>query len=209
MVIIHLVSDGKLALKEFTEIALKVDLFVDYFHIREKQRSALELYEGIQSLLDAGISKEKVVINDRVDVAVALRLNGVQLAHHSLPLKVVKSRFPDLTIGCSTHSLLEAQKAEEGGADYAFYGHIFPSSSKLGLEPRGCKLLEEVTKKVRLPIIAIGGITPENTITVLNHGASGIAVISGILDSKDPQSAAAKYSEVLTRWKEEQHETTL
>ncbi|MFZ3589850.1 thiamine phosphate synthase [Bacillus sp. DJP31] len=206
---IHLVSNGKLSLKDFAEIASKVDVFVDYFHIREKQKTAFELYEGIQWLLDAGIAKKKIIINDRVDVAVALGVSGVQLAHHSLQVKVVRSTFPNLTIGCSTHSLPELQKGEKGGADYAFFGHIFHSSSKLGLEPRGCKLLEEFSKNISLPIIAIGGITPENTKTVLNHGASGIAVISGILDAKDPHIAAERYSQVLTKWKEEQHETTL
>lgn len=207
MVSLHIISDGKLSLKDYAKIASKVNPFVDYFHIREKQKSAIELYEGIQWLLEAGIAKQKIIINDRVDIAVTLELAGVQIGHHSLPVKVVRNKFPNVLIGCSTHSLEEVQKAEQDGANYAFFGHIFSSTSKLGLEPRGCQTLENIARNVQLPIIAIGGITPENANTVLNHGAAGIAVISGIIEAKDKRAIAEKYSNVLSIWKERKNET--
>jgi thiazole tautomerase (transcriptional regulator TenI) len=206
---LHVVSNGTMSLKEFANVAKTVDPYVDTFHIREKQKSAKELFEGVQWILDAGIKPDKLIINDRVDVAVALGVGGVQLAYHSLPVDLVRKQFPSLRIGCSTHSEMDVKAAEEGGANLAIYGHIFPSSSKEGLEPRGCERLKEISGSTTLPIIAIGGITPENTSDVLSHGARGIAVISGILNHRDPLRAAMQYRLAITNWKEELHEEAL
>ncbi|WP_456276082.1 thiazole tautomerase TenI [Bacillus sp. AK128] len=206
---LHLLSNGKMSLKEFSEIAKKVDSYVDFFHIREKQKSAKELYEGVQSLLDKGIDSKKIFMNDRVDVAVALGLRGVQLAYHSLPLEVVRKEFPTLAVGCSVHSQSEIRAAEQGGASFAVYGHIFPTNSKPNLMPRGLEELKTICSTTQLPIIAIGGITPENTLDVLRNGANGIAVISGILQQRDPVYAAEQFKEQMFKWEEEQHEKTL
>jgi thiazole tautomerase (transcriptional regulator TenI) len=209
MVSLHVVSNGIMSLKEFAQLAKTVDPYIDTFHIREKQKSAKELFEGVQWILDAGIAPDKLVINDRVDVALALGVGGVQLAYHSLSVKVVREQFPSLLIGCSTHSVKEVFDAELGGANFAVFGHVFTTSSKKGLEPRGCMLLREICSNSNVPIIAIGGITPENTRAVFNHGAKGIAVMSGILNHQDPLSAAKQYRLAITNWKEEQHEEAL
>ncbi|WP_246938941.1 thiazole tautomerase TenI [Bacillus pinisoli] len=206
---LHLVSNGNMTLREFSQIAKQVDPYVDIFQIREKQKTAIELYEGIQLLLDLGISAQKIFVNDRLDVALSLGVAGVQLAYHSLPLKVVKDHFHQLQVGCSIHSWEEALQVESGGASFAMYGHIFSTNSKPGLEPRGCHQLKEVCNRSSIPIIAIGGITPENTRAVLEHGASGVAVISGILGQEDPISAASLYHEIIQKWKEEQREKAL
>jgi thiazole tautomerase (transcriptional regulator TenI) len=206
---LHVVSNGKLSFEEFTNIAVTVNPFVDYFHIREKQKTAKELFEGISFLLQTGIPAEKIIVNDRIDVTVALGLGGVQLAYHSLPINVVRKRYDNFIIGCSTHSLKEVQNAENEGATFALLGHIFPTSSKHGLEARGCELIKEISCHTTIPIIAIGGISPENTSVVLDHGASGIAVMSGILEHKNPLYATQQYKLAITEWKEAKHEETL
>jgi thiazole tautomerase (transcriptional regulator TenI) len=206
---LHLLSNGKLSFKEFTEIAVKVNPFVDYYHIREKQKTARDLFEGIEFLIQAGIPAKKIIVNDRIDVAVASGLYGVQLAYHSLPTWIVREKYPSMTIGCSTHSLEEVQDAERGGASFAMFGHIYSSSSKPGLEARGCKQLREISLSTSIPIISIGGITPQNVKEVLEHGASGVAVMSGVLDHSDPQAAAEQYKLAITKWEESKHEKTL
>lgn len=198
-----------MSLQEFTQIAKQVDSYIDYFHIREKQKSAQEIYDGVSEMLLAGINPSKILINDRVDVALALEVGGVQLAYHSLPTSIVKSQFTNLVVGRSIHSKEEALSAEEASADFAIYGHIFSTDSKPGLQPRGCKLLNEICKSTTLPIIGIGGITPLNTIEVLRNGAKGVAVISGILNQVDPIHAAFQYKQSILKWEEEQREKSL
>jgi thiazole tautomerase (transcriptional regulator TenI) len=130
-----------MSFEELGRVAEKVNLFVDYFHIREKQKTARELFDGISLLVKVGIPAEKIIVNDRIDVALSLSLKGVQLAHHSLPVDVVRRTYSHLMIGCSTHSLKEVQDVESGGATFALFGHIFSTSSKPGIEPRGCEVL--------------------------------------------------------------------
>jgi thiazole tautomerase (transcriptional regulator TenI) len=105
--------------------------------------------------------------------------------------------------------LKEVQDAESGGATFALFGHIFSTSSKPGMEPRGCEVLKEISNQTTIPLIAIGGIVPENVSTVLKHGASGVAVMSGILEHDDPYFAAMQYKLAINKWKEVHHEKSL
>jgi thiazole tautomerase (transcriptional regulator TenI) len=189
---LHVISDGKLRIEEFVDIAIVIEPYVDKFHIREKQKSAKEIYDSVNLLMDNGIPLSKIIINDRTDVASALH-TGIQLAYHSLSIDIVKQTFTEMHAGCSIHSLEEAIIAQNGGADYLLYGHVFDSSSKKGLHPRGLKELAMIKQAVNIPVLAIGGITPENTQEVLQTNADGIAVMSGIIQSKDPLTAVKQY----------------
>ncbi|WP_436374628.1 thiazole tautomerase TenI [Cytobacillus sp. BC1816] len=193
---LHVISDGKLSLEVFAEIAGKVAPFADKFHLREKNRTSRELYEGVELLCNEGIPIHKIVINDRVDVAWTCK-TGVHLAFHSLPVHVVKTHFLDMPIGCSVHSLEEAEEAAKQGADYVLFGHIFRTDSKKGVPPRGTGSLQALKKAVEIPVLAIGGIKPEKVPEVLEAGADGIAVMSGILQAKDPVEAAKLFSNKL------------
>ncbi|MEK3856377.1 thiazole tautomerase TenI [Cytobacillus sp. FSL H8-0458] len=193
---LHVISDGELSLEAFAEIAGEVEPFADKFHLREKHRTSRELYEGVKLLRNEGIPIHKIVINDRVDVAWAFNA-GVHLAFHSLPVHMVKMHFPDLKVGCSVHSLEAAEKAAKQGADYILFGHIFETDSKKGVPPRGTGSLEALKKAVDIPVLAIGGIKPEKVPEVLEAGADGIAVMSGILQAKDPVEAAKLFSKKL------------
>ncbi|CAM3833202.1 thiazole tautomerase TenI [Aeromicrobium ponti] len=186
---LHVISDGKLSLEAFAEIAGELEPFTDRFHLREKHRTSRELYTGVKMLLKKGIPTHKIVINDRVDVAWAFK-TGVHLAFHSLPIHIVKMHFPDIRIGCSVHSLEAAEEATKQGADYILFGHIFETDSKKGVPPRGIGALEALKKRNDIPVLAIGGIKPENVPEVLGAGADGIAVMSGILQAKDPIETA-------------------
>ncbi|MEW9669290.1 thiazole tautomerase TenI [Ammoniphilus sp. 3BR4] len=194
---LHLISNGKQALEQFADVASLVHPIVQAVHLREKARTARELWDGIQHLALRGVPLNKIYLNDRADVAWSAGAKGVQLAYHSLPPAAVKKAFPQLRVGRSVHSLSEAREMEQQGADYVIFGHVFPSGSKPGLEARGVEALAEVAGQIRIPVIAIGGIHPENVKDVINAGAAGIAVMSGILDAGDPLAAAQHYREGL------------
>ncbi|KAA0547475.1 thiazole tautomerase TenI [Bacillus sp. BGMRC 2118] len=206
---IHLISNGRLSAAQFCEAVQSCSEYVECIHIREKHLSASELFDYVNTLLDRGISSEKLIMHDRVDVAMASGVRRVQLTTRSLPVSIVKETFPSLFIGCSTHSLEEVKIAEAGGADFVLYGHVYKTTSKPGLEPRGITQVKGITSQTIVPLIAIGGITPENTRTVMQNGASGIAVMSGILDASNPSHSARQYWDALQEWKEVQGENKL
>jgi thiazole tautomerase (transcriptional regulator TenI) len=191
---LHIISTGKQPIEKFVEIASDIQDYVDFFHLREKQMSAAQLYQAVTLLGEKKIPLSKILINDRVDVAWALKVFGVQLAFHSLDVRVVKQAFPGIRVGSSIHSVDEALVASQKGADYAIYGHVFQTNSKPGLPPKGVEKLQEITMNTKLPIIAIGGITPSNSRLVIKAGAKGIAVMSGVLEAEDPIQAVKEYA---------------
>lgn len=193
---LHIISTGKQSKKEFIEKVIQVHSSVDYIHLRERSWNASDYIEVIGKLVGAGIRKDKIIVNDRIDIAVTERIGGVQLASHSIEIQKVKQYFPDLYTGCSVHSVIEAKEKERLGADFLIFGHIFETNSKVGLPPRGLKQLKDLTSSVTIPVIAIGGIKPSNVQSILDMGASGIAVLSGILLDDSP-NAVLKYTEKL------------
>jgi thiazole tautomerase (transcriptional regulator TenI) len=193
----HLISNGKQNLDEFARIASLVNRYVTSFHLREKQLTAKEIAIGVRSMLEAGIPANKIIINDRADVAHVFQINGVQLAYHSLEPWQVKQSFSSLQVGCSVHSGEEAEQKQQEGADFLLFGHVYPTGSKPGLEPRGLIALQKVTARVSIPVIAIGGIKPEHVQQVMRAGAAGIAVMSSILEADNPKEMAQVYHERL------------
>jgi thiamine-phosphate pyrophosphorylase len=126
-------------------------------------------------------SKTRLLVNDRLDIALAAGADGVQLTARSLPADVVRKICgPEFLICVSTHSLAEAQTAQVAGADFVVFGPIFDTESKRAFgEPQGLDKLREVTNKLgKFPVLAIGGITRENLAACVAAGASGIAGIS-------------------------------
>ncbi|WP_167449505.1 thiamine phosphate synthase [Halobacillus trueperi] len=190
---IHVISTGEQTFAELSETVSAVQQEIDFLHIREKQRSAAEIFAGIQQLTDAGFPMERIILNDRADVAFVAGGFGVQLTHHSLPVSQVKQTFPELNVGKSVHSLKEAIDAKEEGADFFLYGNIYPTSSKPGKAGKGLDSLREIIRHVGCSVVGIGGITPERSVDVIRTGAQGIAVMSGILQAEDPVKAAQAY----------------
>ncbi|WP_342463012.1 thiazole tautomerase TenI [Ureibacillus sp. FSL K6-8385] len=188
---LHAITDGKKTNEELKEIIVSISGIVDYIHIREKHKSPAELMVLIEELIHAGVAKERLVINDRLDVALLAGIPNIHLPANGLPAVKVKTAYPHMRVGVSTHSPEEAKAAEEAGADYCIFGHIFETDSKKGLAGRGLDALGEVVEKVKIPVIAIGGITPANAKKVLEKKARGIAVMSHIFSSNQPKEAAA------------------
>ncbi|MDF2922902.1 MAG: transcriptional regulator TenI [Paenibacillaceae bacterium] len=189
---IHLIS-GPLDNGHFLAVASRVHHLLDYIHLRDKDATAGRLVQLAESLLDRGVPAPKLIINDRVDAALCAGAGGVQLAWHSLRPGPVKSRWPDLRVGCSVHSAQEAEEAFAQGADYVLFGHIYPSSSKPGLPGRGLGALQETVSRSCGPVIALGGILPGHVPAILRQGAAGFAVLSGIGSASDPVAAAWSY----------------
>ena len=147
-----------------------------------------------QSLLAAGQgsalpARAHVLVNDRLDVALAARADGVHLGGRSMPVQVVRRVVPrPFDLGVSCHSLGEAQAAESGGADYLVLGPVFETPSKLGYgPPLGLEKLQIVASRIRIPVLALGGITVERVRPCLEAGASGIAGIRIFQDCESIQ----------------------
>jgi thiamine-phosphate pyrophosphorylase len=155
---------------------------IPLFQIREKNLSTRVLYELITRAVEiAGASSTRLLVNDRFDVARAAGAGGVHLTSVSLPARVVRDVCGvEFLIGVSTHSLDEARRARDGGANFAVFGPVFETESKRAYgPPQGLDKLQEVTNELAdFPVLAIGGVTPDNVESCLDAGASGFAGIS-------------------------------
>ncbi|MBW3114480.1 thiazole tautomerase TenI [Bacillus sp. MCCB 382] len=190
---LHVISTGQQSREELVEISKAIHPYFDMLHIREKSWTGAELIKTVDELTAAGVPLRKLCINDRADIACMKHVRGVHLGHHSAPVCLVKERFPSLKIGSSVHSIEEAQWAYDQGADFLLYGNVYETTSKPGKEGRGTVDLEDIVSNIPLPIIAIGGITPERVEDIVRSGAKGIAVLSGIFLSENPLEAARTY----------------
>jgi thiamine-phosphate pyrophosphorylase len=164
---------------------------VDWIQIREKDLSGAdcgwvtrETLRRFAKSRASNAAATRVLVNDRVDVALFERAAGVHLGENSLPLPEAKrlaraqAQSRDFLIGVSCHSLEAARTAASGGADYLFFGPTFATPSKAAYgAPQGLALLGEVCREVPIPVLAIGGITVANASACLAAGASGIAAI--------------------------------
>jgi thiamine-phosphate pyrophosphorylase len=187
------------------KIAAAAAAGVDWIQIREKDisgkecssltREALQLVANSASAAASSTGKAarpRIFVNDRLDVALAAQAGGVHLGEKSLPPEEARRlvdllrREKNFLIGVSCHSLEAAQAAEQGGADYLFFGPLFVTPSKAAYgAPQGLAPLTEVCRAVALPVLAIGGITLENAAACFSAGASGIAAIRLFQDAPD------------------------
>jgi len=169
--------------------------------LREKIATSAEFYESARSaLLAARAGGVKVIINDRVDVALALNADGVHLGQDDLPVEAARSLLrPDAIIGLSTHNLAQAKAASRLPVDYLAIGPIFATQSKEAADiPVGLDGLRLVRNAVgRIPLVAIGGITLENCASVLKGGADAVSVLSAIW--RPPGQAEAQVKRFLAR----------
>jgi thiamine-phosphate pyrophosphorylase len=166
--------------------------------VREKDLGSVDLAalcRRIRALRPAPF----VIVNDRVDVALAVGAEGVQRTHASLSIEELKLVADKRTrVGASVHALEEAQEAARQGADWLFFGPVYdtPSKRQYGA-PQGLAALERVTAAVSIPVIAIGGITPDRVRDVRRAGAAGVVVISAILNADDPAAATRRFLDAL------------
>ena len=163
------------------------------FQLREKDLPPRELYPlALEMRQLTQTYGARLLINDRVDVALAVNADGVHLTTTSLPASIARRVLgPAPLIGVSTHTLAEAQAAAEEGADFLVFGPVFftPSKAPYG-QPVGLDALRAVRAAVKLPMLAIGGVKKANIDQVVAAGADGIAVISAIIGADDPTAAS-------------------
>jgi thiamine-phosphate pyrophosphorylase len=151
---------------------------VDWIQIREKDLSTRALFELVTAAMKLpNPHASKIIVNTRADVAIAAGAAGVHLPSGSPAARFWKR--PGFLIGISCHSLEEVRQAEAEGADYAVFGPIFaPLSKSSVLEPRGLEGLAQAAAAVRIPVLALGGVTHENSAACVSAGAAGVAGIS-------------------------------
>jgi thiamine-phosphate pyrophosphorylase len=192
---IYLITDrnqtGSLRLIDVVEDALKGG--VRGVQLREKDLSSRELYELAYDLrkLTAKYSA-RLIINDRVDIALAVEADGVHLGLNSMPIHRVRKLIGNnKLIGISCHNQVNAIMAQENGADFITFGPVYytPSKANYG-KPVGVDKLEIVSHLLDIPVFALGGIKQENIPEVIAAGATGISLVSAIIASDDPKNEA-------------------
>ncbi len=139
-------------------------------------------------------------MNDRLDVALAVRVAGVHLGSRSLPPTEARRLVgAACLLGVSVHTESEATQATESGADYLFFGPLFETPSHPGVAARGAECMDRVASLVDLPVVGIGGVTPQRAASVVTSGAHGVAAISGIWDAPSPPDAVQVYLDAVER----------
>ena len=165
--------------------------------LREKNLTDCELIElGNQLRILTSNYNAKLIMNSRADIAKIIDADGVHLTENSAHANEIKSTFPDLIVGVSTHSLEAAQTAEAQGADYITFSPIYATPSKANYgPPQGLGLLRQVSQEVNLPVLALGGITLHRVSECLEQGAFGVALISDIWNSSHIKEHSFKYTQ--------------
>lgn len=168
-------------------------------HVRGPRAGGRRIFELARALTE---SADRVgaylYVNDRVDVALTTCAHGLHLGRRSLPVEEARRLGgPELVIGVSTHEVDEAHEAERAGADYVFVGTVFPSASHPETAPAGTKLVTACAARIRIPVIAIGGITPERVPEVIEAGARGVAAIRGVWGAASAAGAVEAYLNAL------------
>ena len=141
-----------------------------------------------------------LLINDNVNVALRSGADGVHLGQDDLPLQEARKMLgPNKIIGISTHTVEEAMKAEQGGADYVGVGSVFATQTKLDANVLSIDYIREICQAVAIPVVAIGGIKEENIDVLRNTGVAGIAVVSAIFGQPDIEMATLRLKEYADR----------
>lgn len=189
------------ALEAFLDRA--IDARVDVIQIRESDADAGQLGACVEAIARRGAAADvKVIVNDRLDVAIACGADGVHLPAHGLPSERARRLMPAGVIGRSVH---QGEGLDPGGLDYLLFGTVFPSESKPGLEAAGLGALADTVARSRRPVLAIGGITPSRARACLEAGASGVAAIGAFLppgcapDAMGVGPAVRAFREALSR----------
>lgn len=191
-------SEGGANAEVLRKISEAIAAGVDWVQIREKDLAAGELLRLAQEAVGARGgenlqgAQSKIMVNDRVDVAIAALASGVHLGRESAPVREVvrwcrQGNAPrEFMVGVSCHSLAEARDAENAGASYVIFGPIFDTPSKRAFgEPVGTEQLSVACAALKIPVLAIGGVDARNARECLQAGAAGIAAIRMFQDARD------------------------
>jgi thiamine-phosphate pyrophosphorylase len=180
------------------KVRAAVDAQADWIQIREKDLPTgelLNLVRGAIRAIEAAASRPFVIVNDRLDIALAARAGGAHLGRESIPVHEAVhwcrggNAPAEFLIGVSCHHINEARDAEIAGASYLFFGPVFDTPSKKAFgPPQGIARLAHICQTVRIPVIAIGGVNEENAVECMKAGAAGIAAIRLFQEPSDPSA---------------------
>jgi thiamine-phosphate pyrophosphorylase len=166
--------------------------------MREKDLKSRLLYElALEFRHQTEAAGALLVINDRLDIALAAGADGVHLGRDDLPLSVARRLGPELLIGASTHSLEEALDAQEAGASYVNIGPIFATATKAGAKPLGPEMIDRIVPQLHIPWTTMGGIKKTNIGKVVRRGARHPAVITAVTAAADPTAAARELRRII------------
>ena len=165
---------------------------VTCLQLREKEASAGEILTLARTLLPLCRARRvPLLINDRVDIALAAGADGVHLGQEDLPLPEARALLgPDRILGATAHTVAEALRAQAEGADYLGVGAMFPTGTKTDTVPTSADTLKAICAAVSIPVVAIGGVTAQNLPTLAGTGIAGAAVVSAIFSQSDLTAAA-------------------
>ena len=201
---LYLVTEESIAIEELTKIiAQSVSGGVSIVQLREKNNSSLSFYKkasALKQLLNE--LSIPLIINDRVDIALAVGADGIHIGQDDLPLPVVKKMVPeDMIVGVSVSTLEEALEAERNGADYIGVGSVFPTKTKQDATLMALEDLGEICRGISIPAVAIGGITADNISALSDSGLSGTAVVSAIMNADNPKTASESLLKIIKDFK--------
>jgi thiamine-phosphate pyrophosphorylase len=173
----------------------------DVLQLRDKEAPSGRLYlEALQLRMLTRDAKVPFIVNDRLDIALAVDADGVHVGQADLPASVVRKIMgPGKILGVSVATVEEAIRAEKDGADYLGVGPVFEARGTKPdtVEPLGVDCIARIRRRCRLPIVAIGGIHADNARKVREAGADGVAVISAIVSADDISSATGRLKRIL------------
>ncbi len=204
---LYLVTDRGLARGRSTLDIVKAAVRggVTCVQLREKDCSTLEFIEQALSIKDFLSGRAiPLIINDRLDVAQAVKADGIHLGQTDMPLDMARAIVEDsMLIGISAESLEDAIEAEKGGADYLGVSPIYATPTKTDTAPPvGLEGLRQIRAAVKIPLVGIGGLNRENAAEAIRNGADGVAVVSAIVAAENPEAAAAELNQLISGAKE-------
>ena len=166
--------------------------------LREKTASTKEFYQLALKVKEITSKYDvSLLINDRIDIALAVDSDGVHIGQDDMPADVARKIIgEDKILGVSASTVAEAKKAEEDGADYIGSGAVFPTATKDDADSVSKLQLKEIVHSIDIPVVAIGGITLENADTLKDTGIAGFSVVSAIMSADNPREASQKLKEI-------------
>ena len=182
-------------LEEAVELAIKGGATI--IQLREKDCTSREFYELALSIKDITDAYEvPLIINDRLDIALAVHADGVHLGQSDIPVQVARNVMgPNCIVGATANTLEKAKEAWQSGADYLGVGDVFGSATKNDTKPVELKELKKICDTVKIPVVAIGGLNADNMDVLADSPIKGIAVVSAVMKADDPCAAAAHIKE--------------
>lgn len=193
---LYVITDRKIQKKSNEEVVEEAtDAGASVIQLREKDLPTRLWVEEAQKVREVTHRRGiPLIVNDRIDIALAIDADGVHLGQEDMPLALARKIAPSLIIGYSVSTVEEALEAEREGADYLGAGTVFPTSTKKDAgEPIGLERLREIKKAVNIPVVAIGGINLSNLEEVLATGVDGVAVVSAIVGAESVKEATRSF----------------